>query len=481
LSGKFIPPGLSGSLSRGQVDALPTGKNFFATDATVLPTAAAWEIGQQMADKLLLKYWEEEQRFPESIGISIWSSDAFKSDGELLCQILALMGVRPVWDSRGKVCETRPIELKNLLLTFPDGRSLQRPRVDVTIQTSSLMRDLVPHFCDLLDRATVMVSRLDEPEECNFIRKHTHRQMDLLLQQTGDDLSEAQLRRMATLRIFSSAPGTYGLGVGLALDASAWRERKDLAEVYINWGGHAYGTDDSELAPTSGFKAHQLLADQLARIDVTYMKQSSAEYDVLDCGCYAVFQGAMATAAAAVGGKKPKLYWGDSTQPADVQVGDLSDEIRCSAKAKLLNAAWIEHMRQHGYQGAQNAASRVNNLFKWSATSDQVSKHLFDDVVRNYILDDNIRNWLRETNPYALEEITRRLLEAASRKLWEAEDDLLAAVQSVALEIEGDMEEILGDVDGQFQGGKVEVLTRTDVHKWNMEWRLADGRRTKTD
>jgi cobaltochelatase CobN len=474
LDGKFIPPGLSGSLSRGTIDALPTGRNFFATDVTCLPTRAAWNIGQQMADKLLLKYLEDEQRFPESIGISIWSSDAYKSDGELLCQILALMGARPVWDRQGRAHNTTPIDLEELLLALPDGSLKKHPRVDVTIQTSSIMRDLVPNFCDLLDRTVVMLSRLDEPDEWNFIRKHTRQQMDQLSEQTREEISDSRLRRMATLRIFSSAPGTYGLGVGLALDASAWQDKKDLAEVYINWGGHAYGADDGDHSLAYGEKVQQLLADQLARIDVAYMKQASAEYDVLDCGCYAVFQGGMAAAASAVGRKSPKLYWGDSTLPTDADVGDLADEIQRSARAKLLNPAWIEHMRRHGYQGAQAAASRVNNLFKWSATSEQVPKRLFDDVVRTYVLDEKNRTWLRESNPYALEEITRRLLEAASRGLWDAEEASLAEVRSAALEIEGDMEEIMGDVDGEFQGGKVDVLTAADVEKWDMGWRIGD-------
>jgi cobaltochelatase CobN len=131
-------------------------------------------------------------------------------------------------------------------------------------------------------------------------------------------------------------------------------------------------------------------------------------------------------------------------------------------------------MRRHGYQGAQAAASRVNNMFKWSATSEQVPKRLFDDVVRTYVLDEKNRAWLRESNPYALEEITRRLLEAASRGLWDAEEALLAEVRSAALEIEGDMEEIMGDVDGEFQGGKVDVLTAADVEKWDMGWRIGD-------
>ena len=473
LDGGYITPGLSGSPSSGKIEALPTGRNFFATDTTALPTRAAWKIGRQMADSLLGKYIAEADSYPESVGISIWSSDAFKSDGELLCQILYLMGARPVWDSQGRVHTTEVIDLDDLVLTLPDGSRQPRPRVDVVIQTSAIMRDLVPNFCELLDRSVMRISALDEPPERNFIRKHTREQMKVLREGTEDTLSETKLRRMATFRVFSSAPGTYGLGVGLALDASAWQYPKDLAETFINWGGHAYAYDDNDTL-AYGMAAQQVLADQLARVEVIYMKQGSAEYDVLDCGCYAVSQGGMATAAAAMSGRAAKCYWGDSTFIDDDPVEDLADTIQRSARTKLLNPAWIAHMREHGYQGAQSAASRVNNLFKWSATSDKVSKQLFDDVVRTYIMDEENRRWLREQNPYALEEITRRLLEAATRKMWAADEEMLEHVQSAALEIEGDMEETMGDVAGEFQGSKVEVLTAREVEKWTHKWKIGD-------
>lgn len=471
LRGGFIAPGLSGSLSRGKVDALPTGRNFFATDVTTLPTPAAWEVGRRMADDLLRKYVNETAAFPESVGISIWSSDAFKSDGELLCQVLALLGVRPVWDNQGRVTEMQVLDLEELCLEFEDGDWRLRPRVDITIQTSGIMRDLVPNFCELLDRAVTQVSALDEPEARNFVRKHSQAQLLQLRDQTTEDLSEAQLQRLSTVRIFSSTPGSYGLGVGLALDASAWENADDLAEVYINWGGHAYAYTDTDLLPYGG-AAQQVFADQLARIDVAYMKQASAEYDLLDCGCYAVFQGGMATAAKAVGAKTPKLYWGDSTRPTDEQVADIAETLQCAARAKLLNPTWSDHLRRHGHQGAQAVASRVNSLFKWSATSGQVPKNLFDAVVDTYLNDEDKRAWLRRENPYALEEITRRLLEAASRGLWAADQEMLEVVRSTALEIEGDMEEGMGDVAGEFQGNKVEVLTANQVDKWVLKWRL---------
>jgi len=473
MEGRYIPPGLSGSLSRSRIDLLPTGRNFFATDVTALPTQAAWAIGRQMADKLLCKFLNEENRFPESIGINIWSTDAFKSDGELLCQILYLMGAHPLWHPSGLIREVEAIPLDELILNRPQGQPIPRPRVDVTVQTSSIMRDMVPNFCELIDRAVVTLSFLDEPEDRNFIRKHTRQEMDKLREQTEDEILESKIRRLATLRIFSSAPGAYGLGVGLALDASAWNDAVDLAEVYINGGGFAYGFNDLN-TEVYGMQSKQMFAEQLARIDVAYMKQSSAEYDLLDCGCYAVCQGGMAAASATVGKHPPRLYWGDSTLPENADVRDLGQEIQKTARAKLLNQAWIDQLKHHGYQGAQIVAGQVNTLFKWSATTNLVPKGMFESVTEKYILNEINSEWLRENNPYALEEITRRLLEAASRGLWEADADKLSAVQATALEIEGYMEEIMGEVQEDFQGNKVEVLTVSDVEKWEVDWKIGE-------
>ncbi len=470
LSGQFITPGLSGSLARGTVEALPTGRNFFAVDTSRLPTRAAWETGKQMADMLLKKYYQEEQQFPESIGVSIWSSDAFKSDGELFCQILYLMGAKPVWSEHGKVLEIEPIQLNLLTITWDDGSTVTRPRVDVTMQTSSIMRDLVPGFCAFLDQAVLMISKLDEAEEDNYIRKHTKEKIAQLSEQAGATLSESQLHRLAGMRVFTSAPGTHGLGVGLALDASAWESKADLAEIYINWGGHACCSD--EAGGLSISTAHQALAEQLAGIDIAYMKQASAEYDALDCSCYAVSQGGMAAAAGAVGGRQAKMYWGDSTLPGSPEIESLAETLQRSARTRLLNKTWIQEMKQHGYQGAQEVAGRVNNLFKWSATSEQVSKRLFDDLVRTYIMDQANYSWLRESNPYALEEISRRLLESHARGLWNADQNLLAQVQSAALDIEGDMEELREDGECEIQGNQVDIITRQDVEQWKMEWKL---------
>ncbi len=463
LDGGYIQPGPAGSLSSGGIETLPTGKNFYGKDISLLPTRAAHRVGVTLANQLLTRYFDEEGRFPEQIGISIWSSDALKSDGELFCQILHLLGVQPSWNRQGKVTDLDIIPLGELTINHA-GKEHHRPRVDVTIETSSIMRDMVPHFCELLDRAVLLVCALNEPYSKNFIKKHTEQTLAELRSDTQLQLSGSEMQRLASFRIFSSGRGSYGNGLGLALDASAWTTDKELTEIAINRGGHAYGHGEKITA------AHDMLARQLARLDIAYTKQASEEYDILDCSCYAVSQGAMATAARTLAKKRLKLYWAEAGSTNELC--DIQEKLERSMAARLLNTGWIEAMKKHGQQGAIAVSSGINNLYKWSATSHEVKKDLFDRLVSTYILDPENSRWLLRNNPYAMEEITRRLLEANSRNLWRADEDMLAALQQMALDIEGEMEESMGSVNSDFQGGNVEVLGYDKVDKWHHDWKV---------
>ncbi len=470
LDGEYIDAGLSGSIASGKADVLPTGRNFYSADIMTLPSEAAWKIGCSLADKLLEKFYLEEGHFPESIGLSLWSSDAFKSDGELLSQIFWLLGVLPVRKPNGRISGVKAAALDELTVHV-EGVQKERPRIDVTIETSGIVRDMVPHFIALLDKAVATVSNLDESFERNKVRKHTEEQFEVLKQEMADQLNETEIRRLALYRVFSSAPGTYSSGVGLAIDASAWEDDGDLAEAYINQSGYAYGATGRDF----GVKAQDIFAGQLSRVDVSCMKQTSAEYDALDCGCYASFAGGMATASTALSGRKTKMYWVDATVPGETGIRDFKEEIERSARSKLLNERWIESMKEHGFQGAQAIAGRINSLFKWSVTTQEVEKWLFDSVVETYVQDEKNREWIRENNPYALEEITRRLLEAEARGLWKASGALLDEVRSAALALEGDLEEKIGDVDEAYQGSRIDVYTCDKVKKWAFDWKIDRG------
>lgn len=260
-----------------------------------------------------------------------------------------------------------------------------------------------------------MAGDLDEPLDRNFIRKHTLERMADLQRELGEQLAASELKRLASFRDFSSAPGAFGTGVGLALDASAWENDRDLAETYINWSGYAYGSDRiGQFNRASGVEAHRLFAANLKTVEVATMRQYSPEYDLVDCGCYTGCLGGMSVAAKAVSDRRAKLYWSDNSPQGDHAVRDFKEELEATVAAKLLNPNWIEEQKHHGYKGAGEVSSLVNNLYKWSATTDTVDKWVFDRVVGTYIQNPDNLAWLRRDNPYGLEEMTRRLLEAHS-------------------------------------------------------------------
>ena len=65
-----------------------------------------------------------------------------------------------------------------------------------------------------------------------------------------------------------------------------------------------------------------------------------------------------------------------------------------------------------------------------------------------------------------MEEIGRRLLEANQRGLWKADQKVLDALRSSYLEIEGWMEEKMGETKGSFQGGSIDVMPSEHARAW---------------
>jgi len=88
LDAGYVEPGPSGLITKGKVEVLPTGRNFYSLDPFKIPTKAAWEVGKRLADALLRKYEEECGEIPENIAMYWMASDIMWADGEQLAQIL---------------------------------------------------------------------------------------------------------------------------------------------------------------------------------------------------------------------------------------------------------------------------------------------------------------------------------------------------------------------------------------------------------
>lgn len=449
FSGGYIQPGPSGLITRGRDDILPTGRNFYSLDPYRIPTKAAWSIGNKLAEAVIEKHRREEGRFPENIAIFWMCTDLMWADGEGLAQIFHLLGVQPVWHPNGRVSGFDIIPLE----------ALGRPRVDVTVRVSGITRDNFPNCVELLDEAVQAVAALPEPEEMNFVRKHSLAKMA----ETGASEENRDAWRDATLRIFASKPGTYSSGVNLAVYASAWKDEQDLSDIFVFWNGYAYGKG------IFGEEKHRQLAGSLKTVDVTYNKVVSDEYDLFGCCCYFGTHGGMTAAARNLSGKPVRTYYGDTREPEHVEVRDMADEVRRVVRTKLLNPKWIEGQKRHGYKGAGDISKRIGRVYGWQATTREVDDWVFDDIAETFLLDEEMRRFFQENNPWALEEIGRRLLEANQRGLWNTDPDILRGLKDAYLEVEGWIEEGMGEVTGEFQGGAIDILTAEDVADWGLK------------
>ncbi len=438
LDGRYTPPGPSGIITRGRPDVLPSGRNFYSMDPYSLPKKSSWNVGRILADSLIEKYVKENGEMPENVAIHWMSPDLMAADGEIMSQMFSLIGAEPIWETNLQVRSFRIIP-RNMMA---------HPRIDLTVRMSGVIRDMFMNCVNLLDDAILQISQLDEPTDFNFIRKHVL-----------DSMAEGADEEEATTRFFSAPPGAYSSSVNLAVYASSWKTDQDLADIYVAGNGYGYGKD------RNGKGMHGQFAANLSTVNVTYNKTATDEQDLLGCCCYFGNLGGITVAARCLSGNDVKTYYGDTREPKDINVHTLADEIRRTVRTKLLNPAWIDAMKAHGYKGAADFMKRIGRVYGWSATTHEVDAWIFDDITSTFVNDPEMKKFFQENNPYALEEIARRMLEANQRGLWDADEKIFEELKENYVEIESWMEELAGE--GEYQGGSIDIITSQEVEGWN--------------
>lgn len=415
LNGGFVPAGPSGSPTRGLVNVLPTGRNFYSVDPKAIPSRLSWEVGQSLADSLIARYLSDTGDYPKSVGLTVWGTSAMRTQGDDIAEILALLGCRPVWDDASRRVtgfEVVPVD------------ELGRPRIDVTVRISGFFRDAFPHVVGLIDDAVRAVAELDEPADANYVRAHA-----------DEDTAEHGDRRRATARIFGSKPGAYGAGLLPLIDARNWRSDADLAEVYAVWGGYAYGRG------LEGRAARGDMETAFRRIAVAAKNVDTREHDIHDADDYFQYHGGMVAMVRHLTGESPEAYVGDSATPDQVKTRTLGEETHRVFRARVVNPRWMAAMRRHGYKGAFEMAATVDYLFGYDATAGVVDDWMYEKLSAEYVFDETNRDFMKKSNPWALRGISERLLEAAERGLWvEPDQETLDRLRQTYLELEGDLE-----------------------------------------
>jgi cobaltochelatase CobN len=419
LDGLFVPPGPSGAPSRGRLDTLPTGRNFFSVDNRSIPSPAAWTLGQKSAQAFVERYLQDNGDYPRRLGLSIWGTATMRTGGDDIAQAFALMGVRPKWSLGSQ----RVFDFEVI-----PSMLLNRPRVDVTLRVSGFFRDAFPNVIRLFDAAVQAVAEYQEPGDSNTIRTAVLSQQRTLEAQGLTPESAAQ---QARYRIFGSKPGEYGTGLNRLIENRAWDNADDLAEAYLDAGAYAYGQfKDWGIAARGAFE------QQLKGLDAVMQNQDNREHDILDSNSYFAFQGGMANASRSLSGQAPDIYHADHANPAVPKIRTLKEELARVIRSRVLNPKWINAMREHGYKGAFEMAATVDYLFGYDATTDLVADYQYAQVSEAFVLDAANQQFLREHNPAALEEMAERLLEAAQRGMWQDPGEQGQALQDLLLEMD---------------------------------------------
>lgn len=423
LEGRYVPAGPSGSPSRGMAHVLPTGRNFYTVDPRALPTPAAWATGSGLAREALARHVAEKGRWPESVALSIWGTPTMRTGGDDIAQALALLGVRPVWEPETRrTCGLEVIALSEL----------GRPRVDVTLRVSGFFRDAFPALMHLFDEAVQRVVVLEEPSEQNFVRKHWLAETSALQTQGCE---EGLARRRASYRVFSSKPGAYGAGLMQLMDSSAWRDANDLAEAVLLWGGCAYSPQSSD-----GVEAVESFRRRLAGVDLVLHNQDNLEQDLFDSSDYFEFHGGLVVAVAMASNAAPQAYFGDSSDPSRPGVRSLQGEALRVYRSRVVNPKWLAAIQRHGYRGGLEMAATVDALFGFSATTGIVTDWMFEGIAESFA-NGEAQRFLRRDNPWALNAIVERLLEAEQRRLWAPKPETLERLRTTLLSSESSIEE----------------------------------------
>lgn len=444
LEGRFVPPGKGNDPLRSP-EALPTGRNFHAVDGDILPTRIGFALGQDLAVKAIARapHPASTAQSPPaahhvtnagSEGVILWASDAVRDEGAMVAFCLALLGAEPVWNARGIVTDVR------LLANVP--------RRDVIVTASGLFRDIYPNLLHQIDRAgrlalaasaNSLVEQRPELKEAltaalaplpsvAWGNENTtaNRAAQAWLARTdvlrGQGMSLADAGRSAALRVFGDAPGAYSAGVNrLAERSGAWRERGELARVYLNRLGHAYGLD------ATGEAAHSAFNQALSGVTHSYHGRASNLYGLLDNNDAFDYLGGMSLAIETLTGRAPEALILQHADPARASVEPLATALMSELRGRYLNPEWLKPLMTHGYAGARTMGQEfLENLWGWQVTRPDMIKPWVWDEVRATYFDDKQKLGLptflaQGHNAHVKAQMLAIFMVAAERGYWQAD------------------------------------------------------------
>ena len=407
LSGGYTAPSPGGDFIASP-SVLPTGRNLYAIDPEMTPTAKAWEDGQQLADALLADYRSRHNdSIPRKVSFTLWSSSFIESEGTTIAEIMALLGVEPVRDRRGKVIDVRVIPIKEL----------GRPRVDVVIQTSGQLRDIAASRLFLLQKAMDLVAETKDGNTPNQIALGRVEAERVLLEH---GVPPEQARKLSGKRIFGGLNGAYGTGIQEMVESGdRWEKESEIAEVYMNNMGAIYGDED-----LWGETAKGIFEAALQNTDAVVQPRQSNTWGALSLDHVYEFMGGLTLSVRHVTGKDPEGYFTDLRNRRRVKTQEIKQAIGIEARTTILNPTYVREQLKEGAGAADAIDETIRNTYAWNVMKPSaIDKELWDALYDMYVVDKHqlgTVDFFEQNNPAALQDLTASMMETIRKGYWQA-------------------------------------------------------------
>ncbi len=420
FNGKYILPSSGGDPIRSP-DSVPTGKNLVSIDPNLTPSKEVWEISKKLGDDLIKARLNDTGKYPVKVAFTLWGGEFLRDRGITLGEIFYLMGVKPKWNMLGRVYGVELIEEEDL----------NRPRIDVVVQTSGQFRDIAPSRIFLINKAVKLAASARSDKFPNYVRENSV-QLEADLKSGG--ISPAKANKYSYLRVFGGVNGNYGTGIMSMVESDKWSNTKEIAKRYINNMGAVYSQDQwGEYIPG-------LFKGAVKRTDTLIQSRSSNTYGPLSLDHVYEFMGGFNTVIKEVNGNKsPKAYFNDLRDSLNPKIQSLKEAVNIEARAKFFNPSYIKGLISGGASSAEVFAELVRNTYGWSVTKNEViDPTIWDDINDVYINDKynlKLRDFFETKNPYALQDITSFMLESNRRGFWKPSKEVIKNIMSLHINL----------------------------------------------
>ncbi len=414
LEGKYILPGQNGDPIRNP-DALPTGRNLYTFDSRIVPTNQAWIAGQNLAKELINQQLQKNGTYPEKVAFVLWSIETSRHQGIMESEIFYLLGVRPVYDSKGRVKDVELI----------DSAELGRPRIDLVITVSGMYRDDYSVLIKLLDKAVRLAAQANDTTNYpNYVKIHSEAIYQSLL---AEGYSETEARSLSMSRVFSEPPGAYTPGIQEVIPASdTWNSTDEVADFYLERMSYVYGVDGW------GVKSTNLFKKVLMGVERVEFSRTSNLYGVMDHPMVAAYLGGLGMAIERVSGKYPDLYINNLRESGGYKIETLSQFFNRDLLTRYLNPTWISGMQGNGQDGTRYMDNFIETLWMWQVTTPGlVTGDTWNMVYETYFLDKNhlgLKEFFNANNPYARQSMMARMVETIRKGYWNPSAEVKTAL-----------------------------------------------------